>query len=275
MRTTLLKLALITGVSGLTGCATAPPESAMSIAQSGPSELVEEVKAVPSLDATVEYCYPKNLKKGNSYIALWKTGQAYTAETWFSANFKGKKSCLTTYGGKGFRIDWDIDVYGFLHEVGLYDLSIKADAIKDSVKANHDHELNNMTGGGGYTGLYGWFGKAGAPDAIELYINDNWSGPINMSDCIKMGTVEVDGDTYDIYTRPRRGDKFAQWWSNRRTARTSGEISYAKHFQAWRRLGMPNANLTRLTFSFEVKWGQPSGGSAVYKSFHIDPPVPR
>lgn len=96
-----------------------------------------------------------------------------------------------------------------------------------------------------------------------------------MGDCIKLGTIDIDDGTYEIWTRPRKGNRFAQFWSNRTTQRTSGEISYAKHFEAWRKLGLPNATLTRLTFAFEVRWGQPGTGTAHYKSFSIDQPLAR
>jgi len=276
MRTLSLIIALTTGIPALAESpATAPTDSAMSIAQSGPSELVQEVKAVSDRNATVQFGYPENLKSGCSYSATWKTGD-YTAEIWFSKNFTGSKANLTTVGGKGFRIDWDMQVYGFLHQVGLYDLSIEADSIKENAKASYSHELNDITGGGGYTGFYGWLGDVGKPDAVEFYINENWAGgPINMSDCVKMGSIEVDGGTYEIYTRPRKGNRFVQWWSNRTTPRTSGEISYAKHIQAWLKLGMPNGSLVRLTFCLEVKWGHPSSGSVVYKTFAIDKPSAR
>lgn len=238
--------------------------------------MIEVELPAPAPGATTVQCYPTNVPPGHAYLALWKVGSTYTAETWFSKNIKARKSCLTTIGEDSFRIDWDMDVYGFLHEVGHYGISVLVDDLKDQLKSRHDHELNNITGGGGYTGLYGWFGPAGTPESIELYINENWAGtPINMSDTVKKGTIEIDGATYGIYTRERKGRLFAQWWSNRETPRTSGEISYAKHMQAWRKFGMPNLPLTRLTYAFEVKWGEPSSGSAVYKSFHIDKPVAR
>jgi Glycosyl hydrolases family 11 len=254
----------------------AETDSAMAIAQSAPTPMIEEKLPTPPPGATFTKCFPDKLKAGHAYLALWSVGDGYTAETWFSQNFKGDKSCLTTFGSKSFQIDWDMKVYGFLHEVGLYNLSIKVDDISPDVKGRHEHELRNISGGGGYTGLYGWFGKAGTPESIELYINDNWAGEKpNMGDCIKLGSIDIDGGTYEIWTRPRKGKRFAQFWSNRTTQRTSGEISYAKHFEAWRKLGLPNIVLTRLTFAFEVRWGQPGTGTAHYKSFSIDKPVSR
>ena len=59
-----------------------------------------------------------------------------------------------------------------LHEVGLHELAIAVDDIHPDVKSRHVHELRNIRGGGGYTGLYGWFGKAATPASIERYIND-------------------------------------------------------------------------------------------------------
>lgn len=248
-------------------------DSAMAIAQSGPAPMIEVKLPTPPAGSTFTHCYPEAVKPGHAYLALWEVGGGYTAETWFSRNFKGSKSCLTTFGANSFQIDWDMQVYGFLHEVGLYGLNILVDDIRPDAKARHEHELRNISGGGGYTGLYGWFGKAGTPESIELYINDNWGGEKpNMGDCIRLGTVELDGGTYEIWTRPRQGKRFAQFWSNRTTQRTAGEISYAQHFEAWRKLGLPNLPLTRLTFAFEVRWGMPGSGSAHYKSFAIERP---
>lgn len=276
MRQTLTTLALTTSLLALTGCATAPADSAMAIAQSGPTPMIEVALPAPAPGASFTQCFPDKLKPGHAYLALWPVGGGYTAETWFSQNFKGNRSCLTTVGHTAFQIDWEMQVYGFLHEVGLYDLAIPVDDIRPDVKGRHEHELRNITGGGGYTGLYGWFGKAGTPESIELYINDNWAGEKpNMGDCIRLGSIDIDGGTYEIWTRPRKGNRFAQFWSNRTTQRTSGEISYAKHFEAWRKLGLPNATLTRLTFAFEVRWGMPGSGTAHYKSFSIDKPVQR
>ncbi|QMW24442.1 glycoside hydrolase family 11 protein [Sandaracinobacteroides saxicola] len=239
---------------------------------STPTDLIERTRPANDGKATVRYCETPDMQRGNSYIYLWPVGKKYTAEMWFSRNFDGT-ACLTNFGDRGFRIDWDLKTYGFLHEVGLYNLSIPVDSISGNPKARHRHRLSNITGGGGYTGLYGWFGKAGTPDSIELYINENWAGgDFGMGDTIKMGSIEVDGGVYDIYTRPRRGNRFVQWWSNRRTPRESGTISYKKHFDAWRKLGMPNAALTRLTFALEARWGVKTGGSVHYKSFHIDTP---
>lgn len=287
MRLKILASTLAASLLTLAGCQTRPTASpapatplvadgAMAIAQSAQAPMIEDWLPTPSPGAAFTSCRPEIVKPGHHCLSTRMKGSTYRAETWASRNFKGSKTCLTTIGEKGFQIDWQMDVYGFLNQVGHYDVSVLVDDLKDDLKGTHDHELKNITGGGGYTGLYGWLCKAATPEAVELYINDNWAGgPINMSDTTLVGSIDVDGAVYEIYTRPRRGVRVEQWWSNRVTLRTSGEISYAKHMQAWRKLGMPNMPLTRLTYAFEVRWGQPSSGSAVYKSFSIDKPVAR
>jgi Glycosyl hydrolases family 11 len=229
-------------------------------------------------EGVVRRCQPAKIQPGVNDIDLWRAGDRFTAEMWFYKDFVGTV-CLETRRDAGFRIDWDASTYGFLHEFGLYDLKVAADAVRPDATARFVHTLVDGGGGGGYTGLYGWFGKAGSPDAIELYINENWSGGDkgvpgikDMSETIRMGSMTVDGGTYDIYTRPRSGTKFAQWWSNRRTKRSAGTISYARHFAAWRKLGMPDAVLTRLTFALESRWGAPSKGSVTYTVHDIEDP---
>ena len=96
-----------------------------------------------------------------------------------------------------------------------------------------------------------------------------------MGDCIRLGSIDIDGGTHEIWTRPRKGQRFAQFWSKHTTQRSSGEISCARHFEAWHKLGLPNTTLTRLTFAFEVRWGRPGAGTAHCKSFAIDKPVRR
>jgi hypothetical protein len=61
----------------------------------------------------------------------------------------------------------------------------------------------------------------------------------------KKGEIVSDGDTYDIYTNQRTNapsiegtSNFQQFWSVRRTKRSSGTVTLANHFNAWSGFGM-------------------------------------
>jgi Glycosyl hydrolases family 11 len=232
----------------------------------------------PLYTDTIRLCQPDEIKYKVNDIDLRRLGPTYTGEMWFYKEFKGE-ACLETRGEKSFKVDWNQSAYGFLHEVGLYGLNVPVDKVNKKGKAKFDLELKHISGGGGYTGLYGWFGKPASPESVEFYVNENWSGledkgvkgPKEMGDCIHKGTIKVDGRTYEVYVRPRQGDRFEQWWSNATEKRNSGKISYAKHFKAWRK-GMPDVTLTRMSFAYESRWGKPSAGTVEYKSFKIDKP---
>lgn len=99
-------------------------------------------------------------------------------------------------------------------------------------------------GSNGFLAVYGWT----TDDLIEYYVVENhgqWRPPGNTSDIESMGTVFSDGDTYDIY-RSRRVDKpsiignatFYQFWSVRRTKRSSGTVTFANHVDAWEKTGL-------------------------------------
>lgn len=99
-------------------------------------------------------------------------------------------------------------------------------------------------GSNGFLAVYGWT----TDDLIEYYVVEDhgqWRPPGNTSDIETFGTVESDGGVYDIY-RSRRVDKpsiignatFYQFWSVRRTKRSSGTVTFANHVDAWEATGL-------------------------------------
>lgn len=121
--------------------------------------------------------------------------------------------------------------------------------------------------GNSYLGVHGWMVDTSNP-YIEFYIVDSW-GTWQPPGLTVKGTVIIDGAQYDIYkTVISRPDAVAvaasivgldQYWSVRKTKRTSGTISISEHFAQWERLGMPLRKLNDVNLFIE---GYQSSGIA-------------
>jgi endo-1,4-beta-xylanase len=182
-----------------------------------------------------------------------KPDKGYDFENWTSSGIKGT-ACMTTHGkAAAFQSEWDITGYGFVHQCGKNFIRIPVDSVNTNASANYVHSISSGRGAG-HTGVYGWL----LNPLIEYYIVDNWFGHRHKTDTYK-GRIHVDGGTYDVYWEQRsnapnytgKNADFVQWWSVRTSPRDSGTISIAKHFQAWRNLGMSNGELQNVVFYVE------------------------
>jgi len=119
--------------------------------------------------------------------------------------------------------------------------------------------------GNSYLCVYGWT----VDPLVEFYIIESW-GSWHPTGDDHMGTVKLDGGTYDIYVTMRVEEAsingtqtFPQFWSVRTDRRTEGAISVSEHFKLWEDKGMEMGKMFEVAFCVE---GINSSGEAdVYK----------
>ncbi|KAJ7827878.1 concanavalin A-like lectin/glucanase domain-containing protein [Mycena olivaceomarginata] len=96
--------------------------------------------------------------------------------------------------------------------------------------------------GNSYLSVYGWFQN---PLTVESF---------GSTGATLKGSVTSDGSVYNIYQTQRVNQPsiegtatFYQYWSVRQTHRTSGTVTTANHFNAWK-----SAGLTLGTFNYQI-----------------------
>lgn len=139
----------------------------------------------------------------------------------------------------------------------------------------------NFNGGSnGYLAVYGWTTNP----LVEYYIVENygnWTPPGGQS----VGTITSDNGTYNLYKMHRDdapsiiGDhsSFDQYWSVRTSKRSSGTVTTANHFNAWKSRGW---NMGTFDYQIMESEGYQSSGSANITVSEVNPtptptPTPR
>ncbi|MDE5569739.1 MAG: glycoside hydrolase family 11 protein, partial [Ruminococcus sp.] len=135
-----------------------------------------------------------------------------------------------------------------------------------------DYDVDYEPKGNSYMCIYGWT----EDPTVEYYIVEAWGSwrPPGSND--SLGTVEANGNKYDIYKTVRENqpsihgtETFYQYWSVRQDNpaqnnvknHIEGRISVSKHFEAWEKAGLDmSGKMYEVALNIE---GYQSNGSAI------------
>lgn len=180
----------------------------------------------------------------------------YHYEIWY----QGGNNSMTYYEDGTFSAEWN-GSNDFLARVGLKYNSDKTFQELSPISADYHFTKQPGNASYSYIGIYGWTQEP----LSEYYITDDWFGgkpnPGN-----RVGEVQVDGETYDIYTNTRynapsildHNETFTQYFSVRRNARQCGHIDITAHMKAWEKYGFKGK-------LYEAKLLVEAGGGATGK----------
>lgn len=188
------------------------------------------------------------------------THDGYDYEFWKDSGGSGS---MTLNSGGTFSAEWS-NVNNILFRKGKKFDETRTHQQIGNMSINYG--ANYQPNGNSYLTVYGWT----VDPLVEYYIVDSW-GDWRPPGGTSKGTVNVDGGTYDIYetTRVEKPSiigtaTFQQYWSVRRSKRTSGTISVSEHFKAWENLGMEMGNMYEVALT--VEGYQSSGSADVYSN---------
>ncbi|MBQ5988786.1 MAG: endo-1,4-beta-xylanase, partial [Oscillospiraceae bacterium] len=185
----------------------------------------------------------------------------YSYEIWLDNT--GGSGSMTLGSGGTFSTDWSASVSrgNFLARRGRnYDATKKATEYGPIVM-DYAADYSASSQGNSRLCVYGWMKNP----LVEYYIIEDWvnwcPSPNGQSK-----TVTIDGAEYEIFQLDHTGptilgtnETFKQYFSVRKSKRTSGTITVSDHFKAWAAAGWNIGNLTEVALNVE---GWESSGKA-------------
>ncbi|WP_296776814.1 glycoside hydrolase family 11 protein [Ruminococcus sp.] len=185
----------------------------------------------------------------------------YSYEIWLDNT--GGSGSMTLGSGGTFSTEWSAQVNAgnFLARRGRnYDASKKATQYGPIVM-DYAADYSASSQGNSRLCVYGWM----KDPLVEYYIIEDW---VNWCPSAQGGskTVTIDGAEYEIFQLDHTGPTilgdtrtFKQYFSVRKSKRTSGTITVSDHFKAWADAGWNIGNLTEVALNVE---GWESSGKA-------------
>ncbi|WP_295090630.1 glycoside hydrolase family 11 protein [Ruminococcus sp.] len=185
----------------------------------------------------------------------------YSYEIWLDNT--GGSGSMTLGSGGTFSTEWSAQVSrgNFLARRGRnYDRTKKATDV-GTIVMDYAAEYSASSQGNSRLCVYGWM----TDPLVEYYIIEDWvnwcPSPNGQSK-----TVTIDGAQYEIFQLDHTGptilgtnETFKQYFSVRKSKRTSGTITVSDHFKAWKEAGWNIGNLTEVALNVE---GWESSGKA-------------
>ncbi|MBR3666428.1 MAG: glycoside hydrolase family 11 protein [Ruminococcus sp.] len=197
------------------------------------------------------------------------TGSAdgYDYELWKD---EGDTTFNVEPGGGTFSCEWSNINNALFRRGKKYDCT---QTYKDLGNITVDYGVDYDPIGNSYMCVYGWT----RDPLIEFYIVESWGSWRPPGAPMALGTVTVDGGTYDIYKTTRYEQPsidgtqtFDQYWSVRQSkpdgdgTKIEGTISVSKHFDAWAKCGLELGNMYEVALTIEGY--QSMGKAKVYKN---------
>ena len=194
------------------------------------------------------------------------TSDGYSYELWKD---KGDTKMTITEGGT-FSCEWSNINNALFRRGQKFDCTkTYKDLGNITIKYGVDYQPN----GNSYMCVYGWT----RDPLVEYYIVETWGSWRPPGAPEALGTVTVDGATYDVYKTTRYeqpsidGTKtFDQYWSVRQDkpqgdgTKIEGTISVSKHFDAWEQLGLQLGNMYEVALNIEGY--QSEGQATIYQN---------
>ena len=208
------------------------------------------------------------------------TSGDYTNSNWRSSDFKGTSSRAWDGTGKTFTFDWNTESGDQIGRIGVtfgsHLLGGSIDQMPDDSTMSTKAVFTPTTDHWFYWSIYGWTNAkytywSDAPGGWnnEFYIIFHTDRPtkdfVTDKGVVAIGSVEVDGVTFDCFRTPRQNQ--SQWFAVSRSKTWSASVNLKKIFAYWRSQGLGNESIVDLGWAVEGFIG--SAGKIELTDIHI------